>query len=299
MRAAYILAVLAWSAVASADPTKEECVDADTRAQTLRMQGKFHDARAQLDVCTSPACPALVRQDCTERLDDVNRAQPSVVFDVKDASGADIGGARVTMDSQPLLDHIGGASVAVDPGEHTFVIAARGHLPNTEHVVVHEGDKERRIKVVVGTAALEQPRETPAASPEPITTPPSESAPTVAAPGRGQRIEGIVVGVVGLVGLGVGGGLAGAASSSWQTSLSECSTPTNCTNHDQAVVDHDNAVGLATGSTVAFIAGGVLAATGLVLFLTAPHGKPDSPSAWRIMPVMGSSGGAVFLSRGF
>src|SRR5258706_11586172 len=92
------------ASTAHAASTKEQCMAADTRAQELRQDGKLLDALAQLDVCASAACPALVRADCTERLDEVRRVLPSVVFEVKTASGADVVDARVEMDGTVLRE---------------------------------------------------------------------------------------------------------------------------------------------------------------------------------------------------
>src|SRR5207237_2673547 len=48
---------------AHADPTKDQCVDADTKAQSLRRDGKLSAARDQLKMCAAQACPELVRDD--------------------------------------------------------------------------------------------------------------------------------------------------------------------------------------------------------------------------------------------
>jgi hypothetical protein len=95
-----------------------------------------------------------------------------------------------------------------------------------------------------------------------------------------------VVGVAGIAGLGVGGLLGGLASSKYSRAKQACSSPTTCPSYDQAVADHDSAVSLATGSTVAVIAGGALLGTGLVLYLTAP------PRSSNVAIVPGSAGGA-------
>jgi hypothetical protein len=68
--------VLVFAEVAWANPTVAECVGADTAAQSLRRDGKLAAARVQLMTCGSPSCPALVRDDCTQRLEDLERAVP-------------------------------------------------------------------------------------------------------------------------------------------------------------------------------------------------------------------------------
>jgi hypothetical protein len=58
----------------AADPTKQQCVAADDAAQDLRQEGKLRAAREKLAICTSPACPALVREDCKQRIEEVDHA---------------------------------------------------------------------------------------------------------------------------------------------------------------------------------------------------------------------------------
>ena len=305
-RMACFLFVAAWSASALADPTKDQCIDADTRAQTLRMQGKFHDARAALEVCTSSACPAMVRQDCTERLDELNRVAPSLIFDVKDSSGRDVSDASVTMDGKPLVARIGAEAVPVDPGDHDLVVSARGHLPNKLHVLVHEGDKDRRVAVTVGTAAVEpEPEEKPetTAAPPPARSteehaeqPPEKPA---ASSGSGMRVAAVAFGITGIAGLVLGGVFAGLASDNWNNSKALCSDALcpSATRPD-AVSDHDTALGFANASTATFIIGGALAATGIILFILAPHHQTES-GAIRATPMIGAGGGGLMLSGAF
>ena len=52
-----------------------------------------------------------------------------------------------------------------------------------------------------------------------------------------------------------------------------------------------------TISTIGFIAGGALAATGAVLILTAPSSSPDKPasSAYRLAPWLGRGGAGLVI----
>jgi hypothetical protein len=111
---------------------------------------------------------------------------------------------------------------------------------------------------------------------------------------------GLVVGGVGIAGL-IGGGIFGAlASSSWSSSKNECASPTNCTNHAQAVSDHDSASSMATMSTVSFIVGGVAVAAGAVLFLTAPSSPSSAPATGLvIVPGVGPGSGGLLLQGSF
>ncbi len=74
------IAALASPAPAAADVTKKACIEANTLAQASRRDGKFAAARAQLATCGDPSCPGIVRDDCAQRLDDLERIQPTLIF---------------------------------------------------------------------------------------------------------------------------------------------------------------------------------------------------------------------------
>jgi len=77
---ASLAAAMLLSASAFADVTKEQCIDANGQARELRREGKLAAAREQLRLCGNPKCPAMVRDDCAKRLDEVDKAQPTMAF---------------------------------------------------------------------------------------------------------------------------------------------------------------------------------------------------------------------------
>src|ERR1019366_7525907 len=89
----------------------------------------FAAARGQFLACASASCPALVRDDCAKRLDDVERAQPTIVFDAKDGAGRDVSMVTVTVDGHPLVDRLDGTSPRVDPGGHPLGFTVSGPAP--------------------------------------------------------------------------------------------------------------------------------------------------------------------------
>jgi hypothetical protein len=93
-------------------------VAANEAAQTLRQSGKLDAARQQLRACVAAACPAVLRDDCAQRLDELQRAQPTVVFDVKDAAGHDVATVRVSVDGRLVAERVDGTAMPLDPGEH-------------------------------------------------------------------------------------------------------------------------------------------------------------------------------------
>ncbi len=280
--------VLVGRAAAAGEPTKRECVDANSSAQDLRKDGKLRAAREKLVVCVSTSCPGPVREDCAQRLDELDKAMPTIVFEVKDNGGGDVSPVRVTMDGQPLTDKLGGTPMAVDPGGHRFLFEA-GFLPSTEKtLVLREGDKNRHEQIVLGGVA------TVSASSQ------EASATKTATSGSSQKTLGLALGGAGIAGVVVGSVFGLVASSAWSSSQSECASPTNCPNHAQAVLDHDSATSAGTLSTVGFLVGVALVGTGAVLFFTAPSKHDDGSAALlEIAPQVGSQNGGVTLRGRF
>jgi len=279
--------LLSSSAALAAGPTKEACVAANEAAQDLRQGGKLLEAREKLLVCVSDACPRPVREDCAQRLNDVNTAMPTVVFEVKDPGGNDVSAARVTMDGQPLADGVTGRAVPIDPGEHRFAFddaAGTAHVEQT--VVVREGDHDRHVRVVLGTPTTLS--STSAASAPTAEVRPETPASTEA--GSGQRLVGLVAGGVGIAGLAVGGIFGLVSKNTYDHAFqSECrSKPNDCS--PQGALDGQTAHSQAIVSTVGFIAGGVLLAGGAVLYFTSPSG-----SSVAVAPDVGTSGAGLSL----
>jgi hypothetical protein len=278
----------AWGAVAlfvvgrraDADATKAECVKANADAQTLRIAGKLGASRDKLTLCADPSCPVMVRDDCTQRLDELEHAQPTVVFEVKDASGSDVGAVRVTIDGQPLADKLAGTALKVEPGEHAFTFTADGQDPLTRSFVIHEGEKERRELIQLHAQS-------------PAAASPDQS---VAGGGiGGQRVLGLTAGGLGVAGVVVGSIFGITSTSAASRQGTDCASPTICTNHTQAVSDHSTATTDGTISTVAFVAGGALLAAGVTLFLTGGRSSEKTSGGLVVTPSVGPGTAALSL----
>jgi hypothetical protein len=100
-----------------------------------------------------------------------------------------------------------------------------------------------------------------------------------------QRRSGVAVTAAGVVGIGVGSVLGAMAISDWSNAKQQCGS--GCGPTSQAYATKSTGETDATGSTVAFVAGGVLAAGGLVLFLTASSGTSSTSAA--VMPTLGGA----------
>jgi hypothetical protein len=278
--AALIGAVGVFSPPAHAEnPSIGECLSATEAATKLKSQHKLKASRAQLLVCSSASCPGEIRQECAKKIEEVNSAIPSIVFAVKNQAGKDVIAVKVTVDGQVVAERLDGSAIPIDPGAHDVTIEAEGQPPVNESLVVHEGEKDRRENITVGTPAKEATGPSTGGG---TTTPPPGTGgekPPEEGSGNGLRIAGLVTAGVGAVGLVLGGVFGGMASSAWSSAKNECGkgAPLSACTNPQALKDHDAAVTDATISTVGFIAGGVLAAGGLTLFFIAPKGN-SSPS---------------------
>lgn len=147
-------AVLLVTSIAAAEPpTKDACVAAYVDAQHARRDGALRRARDQLLVCVQAECPQMLQNDCSPWLAEVQALMPSLVFVVRDAAGRDRGDVAVTVDGTPLVARLDGLPVDVDPGDHLFRFEAAGASAVEQRVLVHEGEKARRVDITLATPA--------------------------------------------------------------------------------------------------------------------------------------------------
>jgi serine/threonine-protein kinase len=258
----------------AAEPTKLECVSASENGQALQHEGKLRAARAQFAVCVVEACPGPVRDDCAQHLADVDKASPTVVFVASDASGNERSDVAVTMDGEALLPQLTGRAISLDPGLHTFVFTtARGEV-SEKTLVLHEGEKDRRERVVVAFS----PTVARVSEAQPSAQSPTEGS---ASNGSTQRVIGLALGGAGVVGLVVGSVMGIVSKSTYNHALSsECGTavgfaqPKTC--NQSGYNDVQSAYGQATASTIAFVAGAALIGGGAYFYLSAPKGEQIS-----------------------
>ncbi len=298
-------ALAAWhpSPAHAADPTTADCLGASEASVKLRTEHKLRDARAQLLTCAAASCPADIRAECSRRVELVNAAIPTIVFEAKDGAGNDLVAVKVTMDGRPLVERLEGTAISLDPGEHKFVFEVAGQAPVTKVLVLRESEKDRRERIVIGPAPSTTTTPPAGTGVTPQVPPPGgdSGAATVAPPEdhSTRRIVGFVIG-----GLGVGSGVIAVlefltASSRDQKSKDAAASKdaavqaTVSTLHDQAT----------QAQTFGLIFGGIgLAAigTGIVLIATSGTGsaEPAKPAVttrvW-VRPMVGAQGGGLQL----
>ena len=303
LRAAPIaVAMLLASAAARADTGKQQCIDANLQAQELRRAGKLSSAREQLRACTNAACPALVRNDCAQRLDELERVQPGIVFDAKDGAGHDLSLVKVTVDGHPLADRLDGTRLPVDPGAHVFVFTVADQPPLTVSFVLKEGEPLRHERIILGKAAPEVSAAAGAQpslpKPSPPPTPPASSR---AAEGQSkQKVLALAAGAVGVAGVAVGAVFGVLTLSEVSKQQADCASVAHCLQPAQAATDHSSALTDRTVSTAAFIAGGALLAGGAALFLSAgPRSDPPPTARMLVVPSVTPGGAGISWSGKF
>jgi hypothetical protein len=291
----------------AANPTVAECIAASSHAATLQNEHKLRDAREAFLLCASPSCPDEIQEECTRRIVEVNAALPSVVFELKDAAGNDVGGVKVTMDGVAVANRVEGAAILVDPGEHAFTFEAKGQPVVHKTLVVLEGVKERREKIVLGAEASVAGAAPPASS-------------SRKAAGWGMVGAGAAVAAAGVVIAVVAQGMIPGARTSLSTAIA-ADAPRSGTPCDSSMalsapmfaaceetVDHasDHVNNLVTLRTVGWVGvgmGGGAALTGALLLLTAPSGgDPDRTHASRgleFVPVVGPRGSSLAVMARF
>jgi hypothetical protein len=245
-------------AVARADgPSAEQCVAANESAQSLRRARSLIAARAQLRVCVADACPGPVREDCAQRLDEVEKAIPTIVLEAKDAAGNDLLDVRVTVDGAPLTDKLDGKAVELEPGAHGFVFETAGQPPLSKQLVIREGVKDRHETVVLGAV---------------------KAAPAAAPAAEVQRSGNAALAITGFVTAGVGaivGGITGSIALDKASSIKQQCTGSHCPAN--LASDASTATTLGNVSTVAFIVGAL--GLGFGIFELPRSSAPASAAA--------------------
>jgi hypothetical protein len=188
----------------------------------------------------------------------------------------------VTIDGVELPKAAMDVKRAMNPGSHVVKASADGYNPTTTTIDMKEGESKAVTLVLDPLTSSGTPAPTPAT----ITTETAAPAATAdasddAASGASrQRTYGFIGLGVGAAGLVVGGVAGLVAIGRHNTLETECPNG-KCQPSGQATIDGFRS--MAAVSTVGFIVGGVAAAAGGALILTAPHAKETG----RVQPFVG------------
>jgi hypothetical protein len=201
-------------------------------------------------------------------------------------------GMEVAVDDEKIPDAVWGTAFPVDPGLHRVTAKAPGRKRSTKMVLMEAG--------APSTVSVLEAEHTAEAPPPSVVLPVSrsqvgaESAVSGSGWSRGTaHTLALVSGGAGLVALAVGTGF-GFDAISKKSDYQQHQVNGQCID-EQCVTLSTEAVNAATASTIGFVVGGLLAATGVVLWLTAP-GKDAEGHAVAIEPLAGAQGAGAGLS---
>lgn len=170
-------------------------------------------------------------------------------------------GFKVVRDETPIRAALWNDAFPVDPGPHTIAASADGYQKWSRTIDVPRESGETTIEI-------------PPLSPEPAKTPSEEPRGAEDGAGDTQRTVGLVLGGVGAAGLVTGVIFGAFAFSKENEADSHCDPPDFTICRQEGVNAGKTSETYGNVSTVAFIAGGALAAGGAVLYFTAPnHGR--------------------------
>jgi hypothetical protein len=215
---------------------------------------------------------------CKELEESLGKHVGRLTVTVSGAPGASV---KVSVGGEEISSALLGEPYVVSPGKLTVAATAAGFLPFSTEIEVPDGGSAK-----VEVELQPDPSTQPCATGQervggvcvvvvPVVAAPIETAPpppVIVAPthrSSTRRTWSLALGGAGVVGLGLGSALGLAAISAKSAAKGECPSGTGCP--AQAVHDERTTLALANASTVAFVAGGVLLAGGLALYLTAPR----------------------------
>jgi hypothetical protein len=283
--------VLGSASIAAADAlTKEQCIDAHSRGQDAREQGKLSLARKVFLTCAQSSCPAAVQGDCARFADDLTGMQPTIVLVARDSNGNDLPNTTVYIDGALIVTNLDGRPIDIDPGNHT-VKFQNGTKEEVLTVVIGSGEKGRTVAARFGAAA-------PAATAAPA---PSTTAATVATKKSGTRTTHPPGSLAVLIG-GAGLAVAGTAIALWGISKvpDNCSLSTNeCTAPPGDPVFDEASSGART-MNIGIIAGGIgvaAFAAGVVWYFGGAKTTKETPT--QVAPVVTNDGAGFAVSGRF
>ena len=187
----------------------------------------------------------------------------------------DVKELTVLLDGKTLTTAAAGTRVPIDPGEHLLDARATGRTSWTGHVKIEAGPGEQTVVVPMladETSAADLQRGPPA--------PPGVSSAGGEEPsprdGSTQRAAGWITLGIGVAAVGAGT-FFGLRTLSDKSTVDEHCAGSHC--DDAGLRANDAAKDSATLSTIAFIVGGAVLATGIVLLVTTPRTRSVA-AAW-------------------
>jgi hypothetical protein len=241
------------------------CVVDHENARSLRLEKRWLEARETMNRCAREICPVAIRSDCRDWSEEVTRTLPTLVILVERGDGG-AGPVAVHLDGAQLDISDGTTPVEVLPGRHSLRFTLSGHPAIVREVVLHEGEKNRVVRVRFEKLAAPSPRE------QAPLLPVAEEEPT-----RPIPTSTYVLGTTALVTFAISSVLLVSALSDLDNARDTCSP--ECPTSSRESIE--------TRLLLADVSGGVgLLLTGLTAytFATRPEQPPRKTSPSRFAP---------------
>jgi len=230
------------------------------------------------------AVQAQAQRDAARELSELAPRIPQLVLALDGAQPSEV---SLSLDGKPMSAALLGEEQLANPGAHK-VTGTRGAEQAEEAFSLVESQKAQVVLHFHGpaptpvAAAVAPVDATPAPPPPPAAPVAAAPPPAVAKPSNGTRTLGFVALALGGAGLATGGitGVMALGKRSDLDKNSHC-VDGRCPSSAQSAVDSFRT--LRTVSSIGFIAGGVLAATGVALLLT---GGSSSQKGERAAPAL-------------
>ncbi len=259
-------------------------------ARAYAANGKYVEAQETYNRIVREGVPAgapAAFQNAVESArTEMASVSPKIGAVVITVTGAD--NPKVTVDEQPFPNAALGVKRAANPGVHVIRASADGYKTADARVTVTEAGTATAnltLEKDLNAAVAALPPTGPAAGTVPSNgtgtgtgpAPASNLSPPPEPSGGGSSVKTIGLVLMGVGGAGlVVGGITGVMAMGKHSDLEKECPGGKCTSLRQSDVDSYKSLG--TISTIGFIAGGVLAAGGAVLFFTAPKEGARSAS---------------------
>ena len=227
-----------------------------------------------------------------ELIESLDADVPRLTIRVSD--GADVGAAEITLDGEKLAAESIGTEARVDPGPHEITYVENGEKKTKTVAIERGGAREVTLALPKSGVAKRGKEPGPGLGPEPV-----DPVGKVTPPGRGRRIAGFSLMAAGAVSLGVSGYLTFDARDTYRGALDTHCMGQKDTCSDEGLRITGDARSRANLATVFAVAGAVVAAGGLALYLTAPRSsEPENLSRnaqLYLAPSIGAGAGLVVL----
>jgi hypothetical protein len=215
---------------------------------------------------------------------------------------AKIPGVVVKRGNQRVDPSLYGTPLPVDPGDYRVDVTAPGYDNWSTPITVAGNGASASVRVPALLKSAEPPVSAAPSSPPPTGAPAAPPTPSQQPPSPPPKLSlttqqtlGLVIGGVGIVGAGLGAYFGIAAISKNSDAETHCPKKGFCVDDAGIELTHQ-AQRDARASNIAFAVGGVLLATGAVLYLTGKRGTSDGVA---LLPVLTQSSAAASLAGRF